>query len=568
MVSHKFLFQDGWASTSSNGDKANDWFDKGSEFINSGDYGQAVEAFDNVLKLDPENIDALINKGVAFRYLGQYEQSLAAYEKALEERPDDADIWYNKGIVLGYLGEYENAITAFDKALQIDPRDSSTLNNKGVALLNLGRYSEAEVLFYEVLEIDPENEDALKNSDLVASYLNATSDSISTPAINLSISGSEETTEGSDFKQYSNDDFGFTIGYPSTWTKEELSFDPEVNSYVVEFDSPVEGQDDLYSDFLNVQIRPFNSLEFGVEEENPDEETVEALQHLTLIGYGLDIIEEYKNTFDNFQNLSLDVVKLGGEPAYSLTQTHTLRLPTGEVNLKVLETGTKVGDKVYSLHYTAEEDNYSKYLPVVENMIKSFQLVSSSGNVNGQETGQSEVTPDESTLSTSQSAYKSYENTDHKIQAQIPSHWEVDEKDLNPDDTISEIAYFLSPLTGSSDGYHEIVGIFSEKLTSVYNSSSDYLNYSIDGYSQTQDFELISANANTEFAGKPGYSLIYTSTLKEGDDDLKLKTMEIGTILGDKSYYISYSAQSENYEKYLPHVQQIIDSIEVLDDRL
>ena len=59
LVSLKSLFQNVWASSSIDGNEANDWFDKGVEFINSGDYGQAVEAFDNVLELEPENVDAL-----------------------------------------------------------------------------------------------------------------------------------------------------------------------------------------------------------------------------------------------------------------------------------------------------------------------------------------------------------------------------------------------------------------------------------------------------------------------------------------------------------------------------
>jgi hypothetical protein len=378
--------------------------------------------------------------------------------------------------------------------------------------------------------------------------------------------GIEAGTEGNDLKEYSNDEFAFTIGYPSTWTKEELRFDPEVNTYVVEFDSPPEGGEDRYTDYLGVQIRPFEGSTYEADQEGGDEKALGTLgEYLTLTAYADDLKEVYRNTYDNFQNLSFDLVKLGDRPAYSLVQRHTLELSDGKIDLKVLETGTIVGDKVYSLHYIAEEDKYSKYLPVAEKMIKSFQLVSSSQNINNKGTGSSEVTPDESTSSTSQSGYKSYQNAIHKVEAQVPAEWEIRENDPTPDDSVSEIVYFLAPLTGSADQYHENIGILSEGLFLGNSSLSEYLNYTIDAYAGgLKNFTLNSSNSNAEFIGRPGYSMVYTSSL-EGDD-LTLKTLEVGSIIGNKSYYVSYNAQPENYEKYLPKVEQIIDSVKILNE--
>ena len=39
--------------------------------------------------------------------------------------------------------------------------------------------------------------------------------------------------------------------------------------------------------------------------------------------------------------------------------------------------------------------------------------------------------------------------------------------------------------------------------------------------------------------------------------------MEIGTIIGDKVYYIEYIAEEEKYSNYLPTIQMMINSFEI-----
>lgn len=198
--------------------------------------------------------------------------------------------------------------------------------------------------------------------------------------------------------------------------------------------------------------------------------------------------------------------------------------------------------------------------------IKALEKSSSGENISERESDRFEVSPSEST-STKIPDFKNYENTDHKIQAQVPADWEVSEDDPTPDDSVSEIAYFLTPLTESDDQYHENVGILSEELLPGYSNLTEYLNYSIDAYAGgLKNFALNSSNSNAEFMGKPAYSMVYTSSMEDGDDDLTLKTLEVGSTIGNKSYYVSYNAQPQNYEKYLPQVEQIIDSIKILNE--
>jgi len=59
------------------------------------------------------------NKGVALSRLGKYNEAIEAYDEALRINPDYTSAWNNKGVVLSRLGKYPEAIEAFDRALRI-----------------------------------------------------------------------------------------------------------------------------------------------------------------------------------------------------------------------------------------------------------------------------------------------------------------------------------------------------------------------------------------------------------------------------------------------------------------
>ena len=65
----------------------------------------------------------ILKKGVNFLEDGKYEEALDCFEKILVINPDDPDIWNKKGVALRSLGRYDEAVDAFNKALEITPRD-------------------------------------------------------------------------------------------------------------------------------------------------------------------------------------------------------------------------------------------------------------------------------------------------------------------------------------------------------------------------------------------------------------------------------------------------------------
>jgi tetratricopeptide (TPR) repeat protein len=60
------------------------------------------------------------NKGVVLSRLDRYNEAIEAYDNALKIKPDYSSAWNNKGVVLSRLGKYNEAIEAYDQALKIN----------------------------------------------------------------------------------------------------------------------------------------------------------------------------------------------------------------------------------------------------------------------------------------------------------------------------------------------------------------------------------------------------------------------------------------------------------------
>jgi hypothetical protein len=161
-------------------------------------------------------------------------------------------------------------------------------------------------------------------------------------------------------------------------------------------------------------------------------------------------------------------------------------------------------------------------------------------------------------------AILTYQNNSYGITIQYPANWTKDERDFNPnDDKVTNIVAFYSPVENTSDTYPENLVIYMERLSNQSMTLKEYATSQISDYNKTlTDFNLIESNTNITLGGgnNPAYGLIYTYRANATN----YKTMEIETIIGDRIYYIQYSAVGEKqYSNYLPTIQMMINSLQI-----
>ncbi|NJL41202.1 MAG: tetratricopeptide repeat protein [Leptolyngbyaceae cyanobacterium SM1_4_3] len=100
---------------------AHDSLSFGRQQFQADQYSQALQCFDQALKLDPNLTDAWNGRGAALKKLGNFPEALAAYDRALQLDPNSYKAWCNKGLLLEDLKDYSNAVTCYETALKLQP---------------------------------------------------------------------------------------------------------------------------------------------------------------------------------------------------------------------------------------------------------------------------------------------------------------------------------------------------------------------------------------------------------------------------------------------------------------
>jgi tetratricopeptide (TPR) repeat protein len=166
-------------------------FQMGLDRHKSGDLRSAAAVYEEVLRRDPKNAEALHllglvayqagqplpaidfmsqaivlspyaaamygNRGLALAAAGRQEEALADYDQAIAMQPDLAAPHHNRGVALQALGRQEAALASYDRALELNPGNAGALNDRGATLRALGRRDAALADYDAALVLDGKN---------------------------------------------------------------------------------------------------------------------------------------------------------------------------------------------------------------------------------------------------------------------------------------------------------------------------------------------------------------------------------------------------------------------------
>jgi RNA polymerase sigma factor (sigma-70 family) len=136
---------------------------RGRNYLNRGDYDQAIADFNQALQLNPTAAGAYFSRGRANKLKGNYEQALADYNEAIRLNPQMVAAYVNRGQIYNMAGHYDDAITDFNQAIQLDPERPIPYLNRGVAYGAKAEYDKAVADFNSALELDPDFSPAYNN---------------------------------------------------------------------------------------------------------------------------------------------------------------------------------------------------------------------------------------------------------------------------------------------------------------------------------------------------------------------------------------------------------------------
>lgn len=80
---------------------------------------QAIKAYNDLLRVDPGNVQAHSNLGLLYVHIGDFPQAVSHYNRAVELKPDNYYAYANRANYYFRIQELDDAITDAHKALEI-----------------------------------------------------------------------------------------------------------------------------------------------------------------------------------------------------------------------------------------------------------------------------------------------------------------------------------------------------------------------------------------------------------------------------------------------------------------
>lgn len=130
-------------------------FDVAKDLADKGDYEAAIPAFENALKLSPDDVRGNTTLANALVRKGRIEGAIAHYRKALAGNARYLEARTNLGAALAQKGQIDEAISQYRMALEVDPKYPEAQADLGVALFRKGNVEESVTHFEAALAADP-----------------------------------------------------------------------------------------------------------------------------------------------------------------------------------------------------------------------------------------------------------------------------------------------------------------------------------------------------------------------------------------------------------------------------
>ncbi|MCY3743564.1 MAG: tetratricopeptide repeat protein [Candidatus Poribacteria bacterium] len=157
---------------------AETYFYRGNEKYSMRSYEDAITAYNEAIRLQPDFANAYVNRGLAKEKLGQHESAIMDYSSAIKIDPNLSGAYNNRGSAQRKLGQYFLALEDLSTAIQLDPRYVKAYVNRGNAKNSLGHPNEALEDFNTALALDPNSAEAYNNRAVAKASLMQLPDAI------------------------------------------------------------------------------------------------------------------------------------------------------------------------------------------------------------------------------------------------------------------------------------------------------------------------------------------------------------------------------------------------------
>ena len=142
-------------------------FQRALAFHRQGQLALAQAVYEQILKIQPRNADALHLLGVSAAQMQNPRKAVELLDQAIELKPNVAAAYNNRGSALKELGRFAEALADYERAIAIEARYAEAHFNRGVVLQELKQSAAALASYAQAIAVKPDFAGAYYNRGIV-----------------------------------------------------------------------------------------------------------------------------------------------------------------------------------------------------------------------------------------------------------------------------------------------------------------------------------------------------------------------------------------------------------------
>lgn len=139
------------------------YYNRGIAFYEGKKYHEAIQDFNQALKLEARSALAYYYRGVCYQELNELEKAIVSYSCAITLDPEPEDCLLNRGLCYQSLGNFSRAIKDYTRIIKRNRQNVLALINRGYCYQQMKDLTQAIIDYKKVIEIAPFNASAYYN---------------------------------------------------------------------------------------------------------------------------------------------------------------------------------------------------------------------------------------------------------------------------------------------------------------------------------------------------------------------------------------------------------------------
>lgn len=133
---------------------ADSFYRRGLCYFETNDYGRAIRDFDEAIKLNPDNAAIFQSRGQAYESRNDYDQAIRDYDRAISLQSSYGLAFFRRAKIYEAKRQYEHALADYEAAAQADSKLASE-RAKGFVFFYLGRMTQSAEMFETYMKSNP-----------------------------------------------------------------------------------------------------------------------------------------------------------------------------------------------------------------------------------------------------------------------------------------------------------------------------------------------------------------------------------------------------------------------------